>query len=100
MYVSEGLFETLPCKPAQSYLSGFSQARRFPLKFVILGEPTCCPTKWLLPVTVEPERVRARHFYRSEIQGQPPTSCTTESRSEEFLCINFNLGSLSLHSSI
>lgn len=75
----------MPCKPAQSYLSIFSQALGSACRAVILGDPTC-PKKWLLPVTEE----HALQFHCSEILEQPPT-CPTENRTEEILCIHFCL---------
>lgn len=58
------------------------------------GRTNVLPQKWLLPVTAEPERACTGRFFRSEIQEQPPASCTRESRSEELLYIQFQLRKL------
>lgn len=56
----------------------------FSLGFVILGEAMCCPKKWLLPLTGDPEGLRSGHLGRSEIQARTPTPRIAEMRSEDF----------------
>jgi len=100
--LSVGRSETRPRRPARSYLGGSSRALGFPLRFVVLGGATCSPEKRLLPVTAEPGRAEGRALGvptgpKSGSSHRPPAR---QSGSEEFLCVNFNLGSLSLRSSV